>query len=142
LEEFFLPPGLDSTRENTLGPADILTDILLPPSPAGWASTYRRTAEPRSGYALAGVAAAALVIERIVAEVSVVLGAAAPVPWRAREAEAQLVGREPTPEVVRRAAGAAMADAMPLADNRYKVDLFENLLVESLEDVCGLRPTA
>jgi len=74
--------------------------------------------------------------------VSVVLGAAAPVPWRAREAEAQLVGREPTPEVVRRAAGAAMADAMPLADNRYKLDLFENLLVESLEDVCGLRPTA
>ncbi len=96
-EEFFLPPGLDASRENMLGPADILTDILLPPSPAGWASTYRRASEPGSGYALAGVAAAALVIERSVAEVSVVLGAAAPVPWRSREAEAQLIGREPAP---------------------------------------------
>jgi xanthine dehydrogenase YagS FAD-binding subunit len=138
-EEFFLPPGLDSTRENTLGPADILTDILLPPSPAGWASTYRRASEPRTGYALAGVAAAALVIEKTVAEVSVVLAAAAPVPWRSREAEAQMAGRQPTPRLVRDAADEAMADAMPLADNRYKVDLFRALLVESLEEVCGLR---
>jgi xanthine dehydrogenase YagS FAD-binding subunit len=141
-EEFFLPPGFDATRENVLGPADILTDILLPPSPAGWASTYRRTSEPRSGYALAAVAAAALVIEGTVAEVSVVLGAAAPVPWRSREAEAQVVGREPAPGLVRQAADAAMADAMPLADNRYKVDLFRSLLVASLEEVCGLRPSA
>ena len=141
-EAFFLPPGLDASRENTLGPADILTDILLPPSPAGWATTYRRASEPASGYALAGVAAAALVIERSVADVSVVLGAAAPVPWRSREAEAQLIGREPGPRLVREAADAAMADAAPLADNRYKVDLFRSLLVESLEDVCGLRPSS
>jgi len=142
LEEFFLSPGFDATRENTLGPADILTDVLLPPSPAGWASTYRCTGEPHSGYTLAGVAAAALVLEHAVADVSVVLGAAAPVPWRSREAEAQLVGREPTPSLVQQAADAAMADAMPLADNRYKVDLFRNMLVESLEEVCGLSRTA
>jgi hypothetical protein len=35
-----------------------------------------------------------------------------------------------------------MADAMPLADNAYKVDLFRHLLVQSLEEVCGLRPSA
>ena len=142
LEEFFLPPGLDATRENTLGPADILTDILLPPSPAGWASTHRRTGETRTGFTLASVAAAALILGRAVAEVSVVLGAAAPVPWRSREAESQLVGREPSARLVQQAADAAMADAMPLADNRYKVDLFRALLVESLEEVCGLRPAA
>ena len=141
-EEFFLPPGLDSTRENTLGPADILTDVLLPPSPSGWASTYRRTAEPETGVTLAGVAAAVLIIEAVVTEVSVVLGAAAPVPWRSREAELQLLGRAPTAHLVRQAADAAMADAMPLADHRYKVDLFRNVLVDSLEEVCGLRPSA
>jgi CO/xanthine dehydrogenase FAD-binding subunit len=43
---------------------------------------------------------------------------------------------------VRDAADAALADAMPLADNRYKVDLFRDLLVESLEEVCGLRRSA
>jgi xanthine dehydrogenase YagS FAD-binding subunit len=140
--EFFLPPGLDATRENILGPADVLTDVLLPPSPAGWASTYRRSAEARTGYPLAGVAAAALVIERSVADISVVLGAAAPVPWRSREAEAELLAREVSQRAVRAAADAAMADAMPLADNRYKMDLFRSLLVASLEEVCGLRPSA
>ncbi len=140
--EFFLPPGLDATRENVLGPADVLTDVLLPPSPAGWASAYNRSTEARTGYPLAAVAATALVMEHAVAEVSVVLGAAAPVPWRAREAEAELLGREPSARAVRAAADAAMADAMPLADNRYKIGLFRNLLVASLEEVCGLRPSA
>jgi xanthine dehydrogenase YagS FAD-binding subunit len=141
-EEFFLPPGLDSTRENILGPADILTDILLPPSPEGWVSTYRRASEPRTDYALAGVAAASLVLEGAVAQIAVVLGAAAPVPWRSREAEATLAGRTPTPALVREAAEAALTDAVPLADNRYKIDLVRRLLVEALEEVTGLRPAA
>jgi xanthine dehydrogenase YagS FAD-binding subunit len=141
-EEFFLPPGIETRRENVLGPADILTDILLPPSPSGWASTYRRASEPRTNYALAGVAAAMLLIDSAIAQVSVVLGAAAPVPWRAREAEAQLIGRMPTRAVIEQAADAAMADAMPLADNRYKVELFRTLLIDALEEVAGLKPAA
>jgi xanthine dehydrogenase YagS FAD-binding subunit len=72
--------------------------------------------------------------------VSVVLGGAAPVTWRAREAESRLVGKVPTREVIREAADAAMADAMPLADNRYKIELFRKLLIDALEEVAGLRP--
>jgi hypothetical protein len=34
-----------------------------------------------------------------------------------------------------------MADAMPLADSAYKIDLLRGLLVESLEEVCGLTPS-
>jgi hypothetical protein len=33
----------------------------------------------------------------------------------------------------------SLAEAMPLADNRYEVDLFRALLVESLGEVCALR---
>ncbi len=39
---------------------------------------------------------------------------------------------------VGRAADAALAEAIPLADNRYKIPLFRALLVDTLEDVCGL----
>lgn len=141
-EEFFLSAGLDPGRENVLGPADILADVLLPPSPDGWVSTCRRVSEARIEYALASVAAASLVIEKVVAEVSVVLGAAAPVPWRSREAESQLVGRAPTRRAIEQAGEAAVADAMPLADNRYKIDLFRRLVVDALEEVTGLRPAA
>lgn len=142
MERFFLPPTVDASRENVLGQGDILTDVLLPPAPTGWASRYRRASEEGTDYALASVAAAMLVIERRIVQVSVILGAAAPVPWRSREAESELIGRVPTRRVVEEAAEAAMADAMPMADNRYKVALFRALLVDALEDVSGLRPPA
>lgn len=137
LEEFFLPPGIDPRRENVLDQADVLTDVLLPPAPAGWASSYERVTEPKTQYALASVASTMLVQDGRVGQVSVILGAAAPTPWRAREAEAALIGRAATPAAIREAADAALADALPLADNRYKVELFRGLLVEALERVAG-----
>jgi hypothetical protein len=35
-----------------------------------------------------------------------------------------------------------MADAMPLADNRYKIGLFRTLLVGAPEEVARLKPSA
>jgi len=142
LEDFFLPPGLDPRRENVLGQAEVLTDVLLPPAPAGWASSFVRASEPHTDYALASVASTMLMQEGRIAQVSVILGAAAPTPWRSREAEAGLIGREPTPALIREAADAALADALPLADNRYKIGLFRDLLVEALDTVAGLKPRA
>ena len=55
-EEFFLPPTRNLQRENVLGPADILTDILLPPLHADSRSTYRRVSEVGIDYPLASVA--------------------------------------------------------------------------------------
>jgi xanthine dehydrogenase YagS FAD-binding subunit len=142
LEQFFLPPGLDPRRENVLGQADVLTDVLLPPAPAGWASSYARVTEPQTHYALASVASTMLVQDGLVAQVSVILGSAAPTPWRSREAESGLLGRQATPRAIREATDAALADARPLADNRYKVGLFRDLLVDALERVAGVRPQA
>jgi xanthine dehydrogenase YagS FAD-binding subunit len=142
LEDFFLPPGLDPRRENVLGQAEVLTDVLLPPAPAGWTSSYLRANEPSTDYALASVASTMLMLEGRVAQVSVILGAAGPTPWRSREAESGLVGRAPTPALIREAADAALAEAAPLADNRYKVGLFRDLLVDALEAVSGITPGA
>jgi xanthine dehydrogenase YagS FAD-binding subunit len=56
---------------------------------------------------------------------SIVLGAVAPTPWRARAAEAAIVGR-PIDEASARDAGkAALQGAAPLRDNGYKLALIE-----------------
>ena len=68
------------------------------------------------------------------------LGAAAPVPWRAREAEAVLEGFQIDRMLIAEAVEAALADAMPLADNRYKIGLFRAILVDALEEIWELRP--
>jgi xanthine dehydrogenase YagS FAD-binding subunit len=63
---------------------------------------------------------------------SIVLGAAAPTPWRARAAEAQLTGRTIDPDVVAAAGRAALDGATPLSDNACKAPIFELLVKRAI----------
>lgn len=139
-EEFFLPPTRTLTRENVLGPAELLTEIVLPPAGTGSRSTYRRVSETGVDYALASVAVSILAASGVVEHTRIVLGAAAPVPWRSHEAEAVLKGFQIDRMLIAEAVEAALGDAAPLADNRYKIGLFRALLVDALEEVWELRP--
>jgi len=47
----------------------------------------------------------------------------APTPWAAAQAEQALAGKAVTPENAEEAAKAAVADAKPLSQNGYKVQL-------------------
>lgn len=140
-EEFFLPPTQNILRENVLGPADILTDILLPAMHVDSRSTYRRVSESGVDYALASVAVSVIASSGIAEKTRIVLGAAAPVPWRAKEAEAVLEGFQIDRMLIAEAVDAALEDAIPLADNKYKVGLLRALLVDALEEIWELRPT-
>ncbi len=59
---------------------------------------------------------------------AIILGAAAPVPHRAKAAEAVLVGRRIDENAAKDAARAALDGATPLAKNAYKLPLFETLV--------------
>ena len=59
---------------------------------------------------------------------SVILGAASPVPRRAKEAEAALQDKPVDANTAREAAKAALADALPLEHNQYKLPLFEAVI--------------
>jgi xanthine dehydrogenase YagS FAD-binding subunit len=58
-----------------------------------------------------------------VSSARVCLGAVAPVPWRSAAAEAAITGKAITEEVAAMAGERAVADARPLSQNRYKVQL-------------------
>ena len=47
----------------------------------------------------------------------------APTPWAAAQAEQALAGKAVTPETAEEAGKAAVADAKPLSQNAYKVQL-------------------
>jgi xanthine dehydrogenase YagS FAD-binding subunit len=141
-DDFFVPPTLSLQRENVLTPTDILGWIVLPPRHADSRSTFRRVTERPGGETLASVAVSVVAVDGVAEQTRIVLGAAAPVPWRAREAEAILEGFQMDRLLIAEAVEAAFADAVPLVDNQYKVGLFKALLVDALEDIWGLRPTA
>lgn len=129
LESIFIGPGTNVMREHSLAPSDVITEVRIADLPPGAASAYGKLGEKESfDWPLAEVAC---VIERSggrCTRASVVLGAAAPTPHRAREAEAALAGQPLTEEVARAAAKAALRGATPLAHNGYKVPMFEALV--------------
>jgi xanthine dehydrogenase YagS FAD-binding subunit len=130
LETFFLTPDQDVGRENDLQPGETLTAVILPPSRSGVRSAHLRQGELDSfDWPIADVAAV-VDIDRdgICRRASVVLGAAAPVPYRARGTESALTGKRISEDTARSAATAAIAGAAPLSKNAYKVPVFEALV--------------
>ena len=133
VEKFFVLPEEDITRETILEPGEVVTAVLLPRSPQGLRSSYRKVRARGSwDFALAGVALALRFSGSKVSGARVVLSGAAPIPWRSPEAEDAITGRPLDESTVTRAAAAAMKAARPLEHNEYKIDLFEGLLAEEL----------
>jgi len=65
------------------------------------------------------------------------LGGVAPKPWRAWKAEAALKGRPATAESFRVAAEIELADARPLRDNAFKVELAVRTIAAVLGELMG-----
>jgi xanthine dehydrogenase YagS FAD-binding subunit len=96
MDEFFVQPNVDVRRENVLERNEIVTEILVPRPADGLRSAYRKVRARGSwDFALAGVALALRVRGGSVVDGRIVLSGAAPVPWRSRAAEAEIVGSAP-----------------------------------------------
>ena len=130
LEDFLLPPDRDLHRENDLRAGEILTEIVLPRPTRPLRSVHLKQGE-KDGFdwSIADVAVVlGLAADGVCESASIVLGAAAPVPHRATAAEAALIGVSVREEAARSAAHAALAGAVPLSKNAYKLPVFEALV--------------
>lgn len=123
LESFYRIPDKEGTKEHTLAPDEIVTEIVVP-VPGGVASaTYEVRQKLALDWPLAAAAVALSVEAGTIRSARVVLGHVAPVPWRALEAEQVLAGAAAGPEAAEKAAAAALHGAKPLARNAYKIRL-------------------
>jgi xanthine dehydrogenase YagS FAD-binding subunit len=136
LEDFHLLPGDTPARETVLAPGELIVAIRLPGSAAAFAGHARYVKlRDRTSYAFAVVsAAAALRLEdgRIL-DARLALGGVAAKPWRAREAEAVLVGEVPGRAAFSEAAAVALRDAKPAGENGFKIELARRLVVRAFE---------
>ena len=130
LEDFFVSPDRDLQRENDLKPQEILTAVLLPAPPLGLRMAHLKQGEKDSfDWPLADVAAVLdLNGNGSCKSAAIILGAAAPVPHRAKAAENILIGRHIDETAAAEAGRAALAGATPLTKNAYKLPLFETLV--------------
>ena len=133
LEEFLTLPSTDLHRENQLRPDELITEVRVPALPANARSAYTKQGEKESfDWPIAEVAVVIAHDGGVCRSASVVMGAAAPVPHRAAEAERELVGKRLDATVARAAAAAALKGATPLSLNGYKVPVFETIVSRTI----------
>jgi xanthine dehydrogenase YagS FAD-binding subunit len=122
--DFFLPPGDTPDREHPLDHGELITAIDVPAAPIARGSVYLKFRDRQSyEFALVSAAAALDVDDGIVTDARLALGGVGTMPWRARRAEAALVGRPAVAESFRRAAAIEMEPAVVRRHNAFKLEL-------------------
>jgi xanthine dehydrogenase YagS FAD-binding subunit len=133
VDDFFLLPGDTPEREHPLEHGELITAIEVPATPVASHSVYLKFRDRESyEFALASVAAAVQVEDGTISEVRLALGGVATKPWRARRAEASLLGQPATLAAFADAAAAELAPAAPRALNAFKVELAQRAIVRAL----------
>ena len=135
--DLHLLPGDTPERETVLTPGELITAVVLPALSFASRSTYRKIRD-RASYAFALVSVAAaldLAEDGTIREVRLALGGVAHKPWRASKAEAALRGKQFTEANIRATAEAELADARPLRDNGFKIELAKRAIVATLRDL-------
>ncbi|MEM8731417.1 MAG: xanthine dehydrogenase family protein subunit M [Pseudomonadota bacterium] len=134
LTAFHNLPG--ATARTALAPSDLITGIRLPASAMAFAAHARYLkVRSRTSYAFALCSAAAALRfegDRIV-EARLCLGAVAPKPWRAAEAEACISGQVPDAALFAKAADVALAGAEATPHTSWKTDLARRTAQRALE---------
>jgi xanthine dehydrogenase YagS FAD-binding subunit len=135
VEDFHLLPGATPERETVLQAGELIVAVRLPAEAARFAANTRYLkVRERTSYAFAVASAAAgLRMEGgVIAEARIALGGVAMKPWRARDAEAALVGLHPGTDAFDRAAEVALHGARPSGDNAFKIPLARRIIVRAL----------
>jgi len=135
LEEFFVGPG-----ETVLRSDEILTEIQIPnPTPITLSAYVRSSA--RAAVAIAQVVVSVVVtLEKTsIVDARIFLGAVAPTPVRATQAEEILKGKAIDDSLIEKAAQAALAAAKPISDIRcsalYRNEMIKVLVYRALRQV-------
>lgn len=133
VEEFFTGPS-----QTVLGRGEILIEIQIPVSSLCTSGVYiKHTIRQAMDLAIVGVAVALTMRDGIYQDARIALGAVAPTPVRAIEAEALLRGKSQDDRLLRAAAKEAAQECHPISDIRstaeYRREMVEVLTRRALE---------
>jgi xanthine dehydrogenase YagS FAD-binding subunit len=133
VDDFFLLPGDTPHIEHPIDRGELIVGIDVPGADIARRSTYLKFRDRQSyEFALVSVAAAIDVDGGIVTGARLALGGVGTKPWRARRAEALLVGERADETSFRRAAAAELEQAVVREYNAFKVELAQRAAVRGL----------
>ena len=129
-ESFFSTSATDAT---VLEPNELITEIRIPRPAEGTRQSYLKfTLREPVDFAIVSVASVMTMKNGLCEDVRIVLGAVAPAPMRAFAAEEVLKRKSISEAVAIEASGAAVAGAVPLGMNAYKVEILKALVKRAI----------
>lgn len=133
LAKFFIAPETDPGREVDLRPGELIIGVTVPAVPANVRSAYlKQVAKQSFDWPVVDAAVALAIDGSTCRKATIVLGAVAPGPLRASEAERVLEGKVVDERLARSAATAMAATATPLSGNRFKVAVLEAVITRTI----------
>jgi xanthine dehydrogenase YagS FAD-binding subunit len=131
--DFHLLPGETPQRETVLEPGDLITHVTLPPPVVGSKQLYLKLRDRASyEFALSSAAVVLTIASGKISRARIALGGVGTKPWRSPEAEAALAGKSANDASFRNAAEAALRDARPQSENKFKIELARRCLTHAL----------
>jgi xanthine dehydrogenase YagS FAD-binding subunit len=131
--DFHLLPGNTPWKEHALQDDELITHIVLDAPIAGSKSAYLKLRDRASyQFALASCAAILAIDGGRIRDARLALGGVGTKPWRAKQAEAALIGQAPGEAAFRQAAALALQGAHPYKYNAYKIPLGQQAIVRNL----------
>jgi carbon-monoxide dehydrogenase medium subunit len=135
--DFFKAPG-----ETALNADELVIAIKIPlPSQRSAGCYLRHTTREEMDIAVVGVGSfITLAQDEKIKQARIALGAVAPTPLRAYEAERMLIGKAPTQKIIEHAAVQAAEEAVPISDMRgsanYRREMVKVLTRRTLKESC------
>lgn len=137
LEYFFIAPKLSSQGVTVLKPGQLISHIRLPAVGQKQSAAYEVLQMEGLDWPLAAAASCVDIEGGVVRSAKIVMGHVAPTPWVATAAAKVLLNRPLTAEIAGQAADIAVAQATPLSNNAYKVQLARTAVKRSLLKAIG-----
>jgi len=127
LGDFFKGPGMTVIKKG-----ELVTSIFVPDPPKGAGTSYQYlSARGKVDIASVCVGATVIMDGDICKDAKIVLGAVAPVPMRAKEAEKVVIGHKLSTELLERLGLAASKESRPITDMRSTAE-YRKILVAVL----------
>lgn len=131
-QDFHRLPGDTPQMDNNLKKGELITSIDLPDESFDLNYSYLKLRD-RSSYAFALVSvAAAFKIERgLIRDARLALGGVAHKPWRNKEAEDFMTGKEPSSQHFSQAADIILEEAVGFEHNTFKIELARRAILQN-----------
>ncbi|MDZ7608562.1 MAG: FAD binding domain-containing protein [Cyclobacteriaceae bacterium] len=133
MNTFFVHPETNSKNETILKAGELITQVILPPVKPGTKSWYiKQGARESHDWAMADVAVVAQMTGNTCSAAEIVLGAAAPIPIKSKEAAGAIIGKTISESTAKAAGNASMKGATPLSGNAYKIPVFKAIVKRAI----------